>query len=207
MTITAAPLAHRVGRWLTWRVLGASEFSFSMRDRTLMDRGFSRAGSLVCKTNRHTCTHTSKIHNVYHHLKHLICVLKYWDFYCFFKVSHNNYWSWPTGDFFPKAVLIIELILTLKMFTTVYHESMILWKTKSTNSPQVCLPVLPPHTHISIIPYLSRRQGGKAAGVEELDQSAWWDLGAHPEEQGERCMDQIHTSGLKAGHTAAHSFF
>lgn len=57
--------------------------------------------------------------------------------------------------------------------------------------------------HLSLIPYLSRGQGGEAAGVEELNQGACWDLGAHPEQQGERCMNQVQTSGLKAGSTAA----
>ena len=42
-----------------------------------------------------------------------------------------------------------------------------------------------PTPYIRLISYLSRGQGGEAAGVEELDQGACWDLVAHPEQQGE----------------------
>lgn len=49
--------------------------------------------------------------------------------------------------------------------------------------------VLYVYTYIRLISYLSRGQGGEATGVEELHQGARWDLGAHPEQQGEGCMN------------------
>lgn len=66
-----------------------------------------------------------------------------------------------------------------------------------------CISVLYVYTSIRLISYLSRGQGGEAAGVEELNQGAYWDLGAHPEQQGEGCVNQIQTSGLQAGSRAA----
>lgn len=51
--------------------------------------------------------------------------------------------------------------------------------------------------------YLYGRQRGEAAGVEKLDQGGGGDSAAHPEQQGEGGADQIETSGLQAGSTAA----
>lgn len=51
--------------------------------------------------------------------------------------------------------------------------------------------------------HLSGGQRGKAAGVEELSQSACWDLAAHPEQQREGGVNQVETSGLQAGSGAA----
>lgn len=55
----------------------------------------------------------------------------------------------------------------------------------------------------SVCTYLSRGQGGEAVGVEELHQGADWDLGAHPEQHGEGCINQVQAGGFQAGSTAA----
>lgn len=80
----------------------------------------------------------------------------------------------------------VVLMLTLvKMFVIVDRGSTATvffnCEKKKHKSTSACLSGLHPCTHISVISHLSRGQGGQAAGVEELDQGACWDLGAHPE--------------------------
>lgn len=52
------------------------------------------------------------------------------------------------------------------------------------------------------VSHLPRGQRLEAAAVEELHQGARWDSAANPEQQGQRCVHQIETSGLQAGGTA-----